>query len=85
MAAGCAQSPVVAVQPNTAADGAESPTAPVGVVPQRLRSLYERLTTPAGAGIIIGRFDHDCQDEDIVEAIGGQECRVCGCFADDPS
>ncbi len=73
------------MQPKTVPDETESPTTSVGVIPQRPRPLYERLTTPAGAGLIIGRFDHDCQEEDIVEAIGGQECRVCGCFVDDPS
>lgn len=49
------------------------------------RSLYERLTTAAGAGIIIGRFDHECRDEDVIDVIGGQQCRVCGLFVDDPS
>ncbi len=38
----------------------------------------------AGAGIILGRFAHDCGDEDIVDEIGGQRCRVCDRFVSEP-
>jgi hypothetical protein len=53
-------------------------------VGETTRPLYERLLTPIGAGVIAGTFDHDCQDDDIVDVIGGQKCRVCDCFVDDP-
>ncbi len=38
----------------------------------------------AGAGIILGRVAHECGDEDIVDEIGGQRCRVCDRFVSEP-
>ena len=52
--------------------------------PLKIRSFEERLTMHAGIGIVAGAFEHDCQEEDLVNMIGGMECKVCGCFVDNP-
>lgn len=50
----------------------------------QIRTLDERLNA-SYAGIIPGAFNHDCQDDDIIDIGSSQECKVCGYWVDDPN
>jgi len=36
---------------------------------------------------VIQFFNHDCQDEDIIDVLGnmGQMCKICGTYVDNPN
>jgi len=48
------------------------------------RTLPETLSMNVGQGIIAGTHEHECQGDDIIDVIGGQQCKICHMYVDNP-